>query len=94
VAVLSSDGFDATTVDPDTVVFAGAKPVKWKSKDVDGDGDKDLLFHFKTQELSLNQDSIEAILTGMTTDDLHIMDTDSVNIVPKGKGGKKVKGRK
>jgi hypothetical protein len=64
VAVLSSDEFNATTVDPDTVVFTGAEPVKWKIKDVDGDCDEDLLFHFKTHELASNQDSIEAILTG------------------------------
>lgn len=83
VAVLTSDGFDATTVEPDTVVFAGAEPVKWRTRDVDDDGDEDLLFHFKTQELSLDQDSVEATLTGMTTDGFHIMATDSVNIVPK-----------
>jgi len=63
VAVLTSDAFDATTVEPDTVVFAGAEPVKWTSEDVDGD--EDLLFHFQTQGLALDQDSVEAILTGM-----------------------------
>jgi hypothetical protein len=52
VAVLSNGDFDASTVDVSTVVFAGAEPVKWSMEDVDGDGDIDMLFHFKTQELN------------------------------------------
>ena len=63
--------------------------IELDGQDVNGYGDEDLLFHFKTQELALNQDSIEAILTGMTTDGSYIIATDSVNIVPKGKDGKK-----
>jgi hypothetical protein len=54
-------------------------------EDVDGDSDMDLLFHFKTQDLSLDSTSTEAILTGYTTWGNPIIGTDSVNIVPKGK---------
>jgi len=86
VAVLTTDGFDASTVDPDTVEFAGATPVRWTMADVDGDGDMDLLFHFKTQDLNLTQDSTEATLTGTTYGGDPIEATDTVNIVPKGKG--------
>jgi len=85
VAVLTTDDFDATTVDPSMVEFAGATPMRWAWEDVDGDGDKDLLFHFKTQELNLDENSTEAILTGDTTDGRHIQGTDAVNIVPKDK---------
>jgi len=85
VAVLTTDDFDASTVDPDTVEFAGAEPVRWTMEDVDGDGDTDMLFHFKTQDLNLDGDSIEAILTGKTTDGISIEGTDTVNIIPKGK---------
>jgi hypothetical protein len=85
VAVLTTDDFDATTVDPSTVKFAGAAPMRWAWEDVDGDGDIDLLFHFRTLELDLNQDSNEATLTGDTTDGKHIQGTDAVNIVPKDK---------
>ena len=81
VAVLTTDLFDAATVDPDTVLFAGASPVRWTMEDVDGDGDMDLLFHFKTQELGLTGCSTEATLTGNTYDGESFTGTDSVNIV-------------
>ena len=82
VAILTTSGFDATDVDPSTVEFAGAAPVKWSKKDVDKDGDKDLVFHFKTQELDLVKGDTEATLTGMTTGGTPISGTDSVRIVP------------
>ena len=63
VAVLTSDEFDATTVDPATAEFAGAAPTHWGLEDVDGDGDKDIIFHFRTQELDLDENSTEATLT-------------------------------
>jgi hypothetical protein len=84
VAVLSTDGFDASTVDPVTVTFAGASPLRWVEEDVDGDGDVDLLFHFKTQELDLDESSTEATLTGHTFDGEFIWGKDTVNIVPEG----------
>jgi len=85
VAVLTTDDFDASTVDPSTVLFADASPLRWALEDVDDDGDVDLLFHFKTQELELTGDSTEAALTGTTYDEQPIQGTDTVNIVPKGK---------
>ena len=64
-------------------------------EDVDNDGDYDMMFHFKTQELDLTKESTEATLEGETIDEIQIKGTDSVNIVPKGKGydkeGKKKK---
>lgn len=63
VAVLTTDDFDASNIDPDTVKFAGAEHVRWTLDDVDNDGDVDMLFHFKTQELELDEDSIKATLT-------------------------------
>ncbi len=85
VAVLTTEGFDASTIDPETVLFAGAEPVRSTLEDVDGDGDLDMLFHFKTQELNLDEDSTEATLTGETNDGTPIQGTDTVNIVPKSK---------
>jgi hypothetical protein len=85
VAVLTTDDFDAATVDPATMDFAGATPLRWAMEDVDGDGDMDLLFHFKTQELvDLDENSTEAYLTGYTHDGEFIWGVDTVNIV-KGK---------
>ena len=82
VAVLTTADFDAATVDPATVEFAGAAPVRWVLEDVDDDGDVDMLFHFKTQELDLTQNSTEATLTGQTVDEIPIHGTDEVRIVP------------
>ena len=87
VAVLTTDDFNASDVDPDTVLFAGAKPLRWKLCDVDDDGDDDMLFHFKTQELfenDLDEDSTEATLTG-TANEVEITGTDAVRIVPQKK---------
>jgi hypothetical protein len=89
VAVLTTDDFAADTIDPDTVLFASASPVRSTMEDVDGDGDDDMLFHFKTQDLkNLNEDSTEATLKGETRGGTLIEGIDSVNIVPKGKKDK------
>jgi hypothetical protein len=86
VAILTTADFDAATVDPTTVIFAGASPVRWTDEDVDDDGDTDLLLHFKTQELALDGDSTDAALSGQTTGGDPIVGSDSVRIVPpKGK---------
>lgn len=84
VAILTTDDpeFDATTVDPETVKFADAVPKRWTSEDVDEDGDIDLLFHFKIQELNLTESSEDATLTGETFEGDKITGTDSVRIVP------------
>jgi hypothetical protein len=63
VAVLTTDEFDAAMIDPATAQFAGAAPERWGFEDVDEDGDDDVIFHFRTQELDLDQSSTEATLT-------------------------------
>jgi hypothetical protein len=63
VAVLTTDDFDAATVNPATAFFAGATPKHWGLEDVDHDGDDDVIFHFRTQQLNLDEDSTEATLT-------------------------------
>ena len=80
VAVLTTDDFDARDIDPATVLFAGASPVRWARKDVDVDGDKDMLFHFEPRELDLDKTSTEATLTGTTYDGVPFTGTDSVTI--------------
>lgn len=78
VAVLTTVDFDATTIDPATVEFAEASPLRWTLEDVDDDGDVDMLFHFKTQELNLDENSTEAVLTGQTNSGDDITGTDEV----------------
>ena len=62
VAVLTTGDLDAATIDPATARFAGASPEHWSFEDVDDDGDDDIIFHFVTQELDLDEDSTEATL--------------------------------
>jgi hypothetical protein len=73
VAILSDEAFDATQVLPETVYFAGAGVAmhgKEKGKymahaeDVDDDGDDDMVFHFRTNELKLEDGATTATLTG------------------------------
>ena len=86
VAVLSTEDFDASSVNPDTVQLASASATRWIIKDVDGDGNNDMLIFFRTEELTgLSGNSTDAILTGNTFDGTPFEGTDSVNIVPKHK---------
>jgi hypothetical protein len=81
VAVLTTDDFNAGTVKPSSVQFAEAPPVRWKLDDVDGDGDDDMLLHFRTQQLNLDPTSTRAVLTGETTGDDPIQGSGEVRIV-------------
>ncbi len=67
VAVLTTDDFDASNVNPNTVLFAGAEPERWTLCDVDDDGDDDLLFHFKTQKLLKSEDNPDGLDENSTT---------------------------
>jgi len=81
VAALTTNDFNAGEIDPGTVQFAGASPVRCKLCDVDGDGDDDMLFHFKTQDLELDEDSTEATLTCETFGGDKLTGTDTVRII-------------
>ncbi|MFO0793523.1 MAG: PQQ-binding-like beta-propeller repeat protein [Candidatus Brocadiaceae bacterium] len=83
VAILSSPTFDATTVDRNTVVFAGASPlpIGKSPEDVNGDGLLDVVLHFKTQDLNLQPGDTEACLSGKTLDGQDIEGCDSVRII-------------
>jgi hypothetical protein len=86
VAVLGSKDFDARMIDPKTVLFAGAAPVRHAVLDVDRDYDLDMLFFFKIRQLNLDEDSTEATLTGKTVDGVSFKGTGSVTIYkPKSK---------
>jgi hypothetical protein len=91
VAILSSESFDATQVDPDTVTLAGAEvAVRGKGnrslahhEDVNGDGLLDLVVQVETENLDSGafQDGT-AILTGETFGGRLIQGQDEIVIVP------------
>src|SRR5262249_44492871 len=68
VAILSGNGFDATTVDPRTVRFGAtgteAAPVHVARRDVDGDGDRDMVVRFQIQDTEIKCGDTSAVLTG------------------------------
>jgi hypothetical protein len=80
VAVLGSENFDARTIDPKTVLFAGAAPIRHALRDVDRDYDLDMLFYFRTQDLALDPNNPEPVLTGKTVGGVSFKGTDSVTI--------------
>ena len=82
VAILTIDGFDATTVSPTTVRFGRtgteAAPVHSALADVDRDGDIDLILHFKTQTTGIKCRDVSALLTGETFGGQAIEGSDSI----------------
>lgn len=88
VAILTTDDFDASTVDPETVALEGVlalekgKSGKYGSlEDVDSDGDLDLLVQIPNT-IDWAEDATEATLTAETWDGIPIEGTDSVRLVP------------
>jgi hypothetical protein len=85
VAIITTDTFDATTVDPLSVKFGpnGAKEAHNRGhiEDVDGDGDDDMVLHFRTQETGIQCGDTEAELTGTTVDGQQVEGSDSIQTV-------------
>ncbi|HEV8608841.1 MAG TPA: hypothetical protein VGS98_02060 [Thermoanaerobaculia bacterium] len=85
VAILTTDSFDATTVDPTTVRFGAtgteAAPIRWALEDGDGDGDTDLILYFSTEATGIECGDTNASLTGETVGGQEIEGLDSVNTV-------------
>ena len=88
VAILSEEGFDATSVDPLTVALASAQ-VRLRGSgtpmasvdDVNGDGLEDLVVNVSTRALALTSVDTTATLEGSTTDGQRIEGADSVRIL-------------
>lgn len=85
VAILTTDDFDATTVDPLSVAFGPDEALEVHGQghmeDVDEDGDLDLILHFNTQDTGIICSDQEAGLTGEAFDGQMIEGFDSIHIV-------------
>lgn len=94
VAILSdpSIGFDATQVDPGTVVMSGlsvrargkANKLLAHYEDVDGDGYADLVVQIEDEDGTFQVGDSTATVTGLLADGTSIMGTDTIRIVPPG----------
>jgi hypothetical protein len=96
VAVLTTEGFDASQFTPEmahlsdadiamTMGCVGAAAVRWNYSDVNGDGQLDLVFFFKIQDLNLTSGSTAATLMAhgsYSSTVIHIEGTDSVLVKP------------
>ncbi len=96
VAILSTDDFDATSVDEGTVLFGDpvevasgsgipGSPIRSTVEDVDGDGLDDLLLFFSVTQLSsdgaITSESEVVLLSGETVDGVVIEGLDIIRIV-------------
>ncbi len=85
VAILTSDTFDASSVDATTVRFgatgSGAAPAHWALEDVDGDRDADMILQFNIQDTGIVCGTTAASLTGQTIDGQTIKGSDSIRTV-------------
>jgi hypothetical protein len=89
VAVLGSEDFDATQVDPLTVELADAT-VRVKGngqalttlQDTNGDGFLDLVLHMETEGFTLTEGDVSATLTGTTFGGEDIEGEDVIRVVP------------
>jgi hypothetical protein len=85
VAILTTESFDATTVDPTAVLFGRtgteAAPVHFALEDIDGDGNTDMILHFKTQNTGIRCGDTSASLTGNTVSGQAIEGSDPIRTV-------------
>lgn len=86
VAILSSMKFDATAIDPSTVVAGeSTEPDRLgRPEDVNGDGMLDMVVHLRTQALNdagLLQDGADLVISGQTLDGSSFSGSDLVRLV-------------
>jgi hypothetical protein len=82
VAILSSDTFDATAVEPSTLLFGKtgteACPVRLTVKDINGDRAPDMVLWFNTVDTELECGDEHAMLTGAIVGGPSIQGSDSI----------------
>lgn len=85
VAIMTTEDFDAATVDPATVGFGPARAAEAHGrshmKDVDADGDEDAVFHFVFGETGIQCGHISAVLDGETYEGEYFIGFDAIRTV-------------
>lgn len=85
VVILSANGFDATTVDPNTVRFGAtgteASPRRVSIKDLDRDRDRDMILRFQIRDLGIECRDTSASLTAKTFSGLSIIASSPIETV-------------
>jgi hypothetical protein len=85
VAIFSGNGFDATTVDPTTVRFGAtgteAAPIHVGRRDVDGDGDRDVVVRFQIPDTGIRCGDTSAVLTGQILSGASIIGSSPITTV-------------
>ncbi len=92
VVIYGTGAFDASSTNPNSLVFAGASPIGWwsdddtwhpaKIQDRNGDGYLDVIASFPIQDLDLSVEDTEATLTGATIDGVEFSYTQAVTVLP------------
>ncbi len=89
VAILGSPAFDATLVNPSSVLFGDATPVpetpvepNFQIKDVNQDKVLDMVLHFNIQEIGVVPGDTSETLTGETFAGQAFAATDSIEVIP------------
>jgi hypothetical protein len=85
VAILSGNGFDARTIDPNTIRFGArgteAAPIHVGRRDVGGDGDRDMVVRFQIQDTGIKCGDISAVLTGQISNGPSIIGSSPIRTV-------------
>jgi hypothetical protein len=85
VAILSGNGFDASRIDPNTVRFGAtgteAAPVTVGRRDVDGDGDRDMVLRFQIPDTRIKCGDTFAVLTGQISNGPSVIGSSSIKTV-------------
>jgi hypothetical protein len=84
VAILSTSGFDASTVEQDSLRFGPNQALvegRGQLEDVNGDGRLDLVLHFRTQDSGIQCGDGSVSITGQTLNGIPIQGTDSITTV-------------